>query len=486
MDVFYLKYRPQKFSELDGINARDELIKIVKSGKAPHSFLFAGPRGTGKTSAARILAKFLNCPNVKSGNPCGKCDVCLEIERGAGLDVLEIDAASNRGIDDIRDLKEKISFQPLRSKNKVYIVDEVHMLTREAFNAFLKTLEEPPVHAYFIFCTTNPEKIPDTVLSRLTVIEFPKGKKEEIVGALERVVKGEKIKVDKKVLEMIAEAADGSFRDAHKVFYQLWIESGKKIDLKKAERFLGHFNKLKPDQFLTLLAEKKLAQALSLAEELEEKGVNFEDYLKKIAHILKDVLLNKFGAIDKPEKEVVSLSSLLSEEDIIELNELTIKANFDQKTTVLSQLPLEMMAVSYLKGARKSVDETNDEKVVFKQVEKPRSSRSVNDVDISEIAASWGKVLEAVRPKNHSVGALLRACRPVRIEDNYLVLEVFYSFHKDRLSDIRNREIVEEGLRTVFGCDWRLKCVLGEKLAPKSEVKSEDELYDIAKDIFGE
>jgi DNA polymerase III subunit gamma/tau len=512
MDVFYLKYRPKNIDELDLISVRERLSKIVKQGSLPHSFLFSGPKGTGKTSAARILAKFLNCSNLKGYKSCGKCETCLEIDRGEGLDVVEIDAASNRGIDDIRELKEKISFQPLRTKNKVYIVDEVHMLTREAFNAFLKTLEEPPNHAYFIFCTTNPEKIPATILSRLTIIEFSKGSIDEISNCLKRVAKGEKIKIDEKSLEMISKISDGSFRDAHKIFYQLWTESEGKISLDKTQKFLGYFQELEPEKLLEMMAKNKLRESLDLAEKLEKKGVDFEDYLKKTAQILKNMLLAKFGVKENYGPEVVSLAGLFTEKDIIILSRLVITANLEQKTAVVPQLPLEMMVVSFLQ--KNSANNSGEKKIDSKPLKEPKPtkeedksiSKSVENgkekqpkkevVDVVGIVANWDKVLEAVKPMNHSVGALLRACRPAGIEDNCLVLEVFYPFHKDRLSDMRNRRIVEDGLKTVFGHDWRLRCVLAEKPAESiekldrskisSKPKTEDELYDIAKDIFGE
>ncbi|PIV01497.1 DNA polymerase III, subunit gamma and tau, partial [Candidatus Shapirobacteria bacterium CG03_land_8_20_14_0_80_39_12] len=186
---FYLKYRPQKFLDLDSSEAREELLKIFKSEKIPHALLFSGPRGIGKTSAARIVAKAVNCEKVQSTEykehrefePCNQCDSCISITNGTNVDILEIDAASNRGIDDIKELREKIKLSPASAKYKVYIIDEAHMLTPEAFNALLKTLEEPPKHAIFILCTTDPEKLPKTIISRCQRINFKKASNKEIV-----------------------------------------------------------------------------------------------------------------------------------------------------------------------------------------------------------------------------------------------------------------------------------------------------------------
>src|SRR5260221_3257151 len=195
--TLYLKYRPQIIDELDLTQVRDTLKKIIASGEIPHGFLFSGPKGTGKTSSARILAKVINCENLPAGGePCNNCEACLSIIKGTNIDVIELDAASNRGIDDVRSLKETIMLAPSASKKKGYIIDEAHMLTTEAANALLKTLEEPPAHVIFILATTNPEKLPGTVRSRLVNVAFQKASHEEIKRQISRVAKGEKLKIE--------------------------------------------------------------------------------------------------------------------------------------------------------------------------------------------------------------------------------------------------------------------------------------------------
>lgn len=224
--VFYLKYRPKKISELDSEVLRSRLENVL-SGKLPdkisHAFLFTGSRGLGKTSTARIIAKAVNCTKRKDNEiePCNKCDSCKSINNGSNLDVLEIDGASNRGIDEIRDLREKIRLSPLNSKKKIYIIDEVHMLTAEAFNALLKTLEEPPTHAIFILCTTELQKVPLTITSRCFHIKFSRATEGDLIGSFQRIIKGEGAKADKEALSEIAILSDGSFRDGTKILEEL-------------------------------------------------------------------------------------------------------------------------------------------------------------------------------------------------------------------------------------------------------------------------
>ena len=221
----YRKYRPGNFSGIVGQDAiRDTLLNAVKNGKVNHAYLFTGPRGTGKTSAARILAKTINCTSPKDFSPCEKCEICMEIKEGRLIDLIEIDAASNRGIDEMRDLKEKINFAPSRAKNKIYIIDEVHMLTKEAFNALLKTLEEPPDHVYFILATTEVHKIPETILSRCQRFDFKRIAEDTIVSHLKFIAKEEGVNAEDGALELIAYNADGGMRDAIGLFEKLIVD----------------------------------------------------------------------------------------------------------------------------------------------------------------------------------------------------------------------------------------------------------------------
>src|SRR3989344_9219205 len=229
--VFYRKYRPQTIEELDSREVREKLTSILLRPSSFHALLFTGPKGLGKTSAARIVAKAINCEKINDYSkgqklkgalePCNKCHQCTSITNGTNIDILEIDGASNRGIDEIRDLREKIKLSPAQALKKIYIIDEVHTLTTEAFNALLKTLEEPPPHVIFILCTTEPQKVPETIVSRCFHISFKLATQQELLSSFTRIAKKEKLDFEKEALSYIAEMSDGSFRDGVKILDEL-------------------------------------------------------------------------------------------------------------------------------------------------------------------------------------------------------------------------------------------------------------------------
>ncbi|MBI4991262.1 DNA polymerase III subunit gamma/tau [Candidatus Gottesmanbacteria bacterium] len=354
--VLYRKYRPQKISELDNAEIRERLTRVFSSSFIPHALLFAGPKGTGKTSAARIIAKVLNCEKRNSGSdlkrakgltladiePCNLCETCKAITEGRHLDIIEIDAASNRGIEEIRDLREKIKFAPVSAIYKVYIIDEVHMLTNEAFNALLKTLEEPPAHAVFILATTEPEKLPETIVSRCIRFNFKKASPSEILGCLERVVKGEKVNVTPDVLQLIAQTSDGSFRDATKILEQAILENA--LTSEKLNILLGRQN-LSVINFLKLLASRDTGKVLFEIVKMGENGINFRFLTEELLYLL-HVIPHAQHGIGK-EKISADLVTLLTKDEISRLIKLFSKVYVDLKTTSIPQLPLEVAVVEW-------------------------------------------------------------------------------------------------------------------------------------------
>lgn len=467
--TFYLKYRPQKIDELDLVDVQEGLGKVLRSGRVPHALLFSGPRGTGKTSAARIVAKAINCQS-KGQKPCNRCQICQEITSGSALDLIEIDAASNRGIDDIRNLREKIKLAPAQTKYKVYIIDEVHMLTPEAFNALLKTLEEPPAHAVFILCTTAPEKLPKTIISRCLRFNFRKAKTEEIIsGPLKRAVKGEGLKLEKGVLEEIAKSVDGSFRDAHKILEQLSF-GGKKITLKATKELLGKIESLAPEKLLAIMAKREAKPALEEIDRVVMIGGDLTVYVQEILDNLRLGLLAKVGMEGiTPAKEI----EVISLEELKELIRLFSRAANEIKTSPIPQLPFELVIVEWCSGEEKESNfaEASLDKEPAKN---PSSPGSLKDgiKRLNEIRNRWEELLAGVRPLNHSVEALLRAARPSKVEGEFLTLEVFYKFHKERLESEKCRAVVEEIAGQILGLPIKLRCVLGQKSAPQAQIEA--------------
>lgn len=342
--MFYLTYRPQTIAEIDNTTIKEQFLKLLQTKTIPHALLLTGAKGTGKTSTARIVAKAINCENnlfagkSNSIEPCNTCDNCKSITSGSSVDVIEMDAASNRKIDEIRDLIDKIHFLPIANRYKVYIIDEIHMLTKEAFNALLKTLEEPPASTIFIIATTEAEKLPKTIISRCIQFTFPKAKKDDVVHMLNRIANKEAITVEKSVLEFIAEHSDNSFRDAAKIFEQAVMQKALTID--QIREFVGLGSK--HIDILKLIEEKKLADILIFLEAYEKNGGDFKTLIETELDKLHDVLLKKNG-VDTGLMTDYNVSI----GEISKLIRLFQEAYNLQKGSPIESLPLEVAVVEY-------------------------------------------------------------------------------------------------------------------------------------------
>lgn len=359
--VLYRKYRPQQLADLDSESLRTSLNTILSSSYSPHAFLFSGPKGTGKTSAARIVAKILNCEKRKNSGsdlegakgltlnsniePCNVCESCLSITAGRHLDIIEIDAASNRGIDEIRELREKIKLAPVSAKFKVYIIDEVHMLTTEAFNALLKTLEEPPPHAVFILATTEPDKLLPTIISRCIRINFQKATVEEVKHSLKRVLGGEKLEVGEDVLSVIAQSSDGSFRDGTKLLEQALAEG--KLTLEGITVLIGR-DMTMVTAFMKLLSAKETKTILSEIENYVQKGVNIRFFVEDSVKLFHDLLLAGYNINEANVPE--ELKGLFQKDELIGLIKLFSRVYTELRNTSLPHLPLEVAAVEWCEG----------------------------------------------------------------------------------------------------------------------------------------
>ena len=454
--VYYRKYRPQTIADLDSKVLRDELYAFVGSGDIPQAFLFTGPKGLGKTSTARILAKVVNCekrnqeskkksktsnlnPETSGLEPCNTCTQCVSITNGNNIDVLEIDGASNRGIDEIRDLREKIKLSPVAATKKVYIIDEVHMLTTEAFNALLKTLEEPPPHAMFIFCTTEPHKVPATIVSRCFHVQLDKATDEDLVHAFSRIAEGEKLTITDEAYTSIAKLSDGSFRDGTKILEEIVLKNnGATIDAEIVEQL---YKTKSIDQAIAdlshALVKKDAAKGLDVVAGVVAWGVDMRFFLEQLLLYLDNDLLQLVGVRPATKGQRPATFTL---EDIRSIVPLLLKAYEDTKFTPVAQLPLELAIIEAttsqlpITNYELPVKEEKPEKIISEP--KPSPSRPVQaEADDQRPATNfdWSAFIRQVNAKNQIVAGLLRSCSLKSIDGNGMVIETAYQFHKDKL-----------------------------------------------------
>lgn len=504
--VFALKWRPSTFDEIIGQGHIVSILKnAIEKNRLAHAYIFAGPRGVGKTSTARILAKALNCKEGPTAIPCQRCPACKDITGGRSLDVIEVDGASNRGIDEIRALRENVKFAPASAKFKVYIIDEVHMLTTEAFNALLKTLEEPPGFVKFIFATTQPHKVIATILSRCQRLDFRRIPVVDIISQLERIVKKESIKIDQEVLFAIARSSDGSLRDAESILDQLTSISEDKVTLKDVISVLG----LVEQEALFLITDKIIQKdpkgALGLFNDLIEEGKDISVLLSNLIEHFRNLMVAKITVgdsrlIDLPKEiceKLLEQSKIFSLEEIF--NAFNILVNTQDMARRLNSLriPLEISLVRLAHSKEKTASYTPAQlkpksipkpvplqpQPVKEEVSDPGSSQLISFESIKE---AWHKLIGNLERIKMSVATYLNDGRPVKIKENVLTVSFpkNYSLHKESLERKDNKDLVENIMSEIFKAKMKVNFILSKEEAEKDDnknhpfVQSALELFD--------
>ena len=487
------------------------LSKEVKTGKTVHAYLFVGPRGTGKTTTARVLAKALNCIKLnENGDPCDRCVPCVSIREGNYPDLIEIDAASNRGIDDIRDLRDKVRLAPSRGKRKIYIIDEVHMLTSEAFNALLKTLEEPPKNVTFILCTTESHKVPETIKSRCQVFKFKRATTGQIVARLQNIAKKEKFKINEDSLKKIASASSGGFRDAENFLQQ--VSEG---DL-NIEALLSISSKETYIEFVGYLLDKDTPKAINIINKVFEEGIDLYLWTGELLKYLRELLFIKSGSLSLLEElteevlaEVKKQAKGVELPWLVDVIRQLLETQKETRSSSISQLPLELFIVGVCADGEKQSDSQDEEeeedgeegkakvgervspvppklalKAILEQEKKAKVGHvsqvatkklpvsKKNLITVEKLDEKWKEFLKQSKELNHSINALLKSGKALSIEGNSIIFEVFFPFHKERLESPKSRKMVEELLEEVYGIPLKVRCVLSKEKKPvKEELK---------------
>lgn len=475
--TLYRKYRPSSFSEVSGENEIVKSLKLsLKNKSMAHAYLFSGPRGVGKTTIARLIAKGVNCLNLKeNGEPCNECKNCKAINEGRFSDLIEIDAASNRSIDEIRSLKEKINYQPVEGLKKVYIIDEAHMLTKEAFNALLKTLEEPPAHVIFILATTELEKILPTIISRCQRYDFKPLDLEEMKSGLEHILKEENLSMTDDVYPVIYENSSGSMRDSISILERLIVTAnGKEINLKIAEDTLGITPSSRIKIFLNKILNENEYDIINELESLANESFDIELFFKDLAKYCKNAILKKELDIDKGLKIISTIYDVIGKfkfEDDKKLVGYVIVAEIlsNTKQTVVKVVTTTQTNVN---PTNSSIEETKKNKVNIK-------------LTISDVKNNWNSILAEANNKRLSYRAFLMGANPVKIENNTLFINYDrkFKFAKEQMETPEYSQEFTKIVREFFNEDnLEIKYeVVGQK---KDEENNNSEFFKKIENYF--
>lgn len=499
--VLYRKFRPDNFTDIKEQTVITQVLRTaITQKRIAHAYLFTGTRGIGKTTMARVFAKAINCTNPQDGNPCNTCESCVAFNRGTNVDLIEIDAASNRGIDDIREIKEKVNFAPTMSQYKVYIIDEVHMLTKDAFNALLKTLEEPPSFVVFILATTEVYKVPLTIVSRCQRFDFKNASMQQLKELLTEVSKEEGISIEDGAIDLISECAEGSFRDGLSILQKV-ASLDELITYNKVLEMLGLPDQQMLQSIIAAIVAGKGEEALDLFKQSLQTGLDPYQFNKNILKILEKklitlsqkekipsdlsiqsvlALIKEFLTAEERLK-YAAVPSLIVENAIVtaSLSHTGISQSPSQESKkeepikrVAYDIPITIPKAASSSGKEhirqketdKEIPKEKTEKQSLENTESMKAISTGKNVSLDMICELWPSLVGKIMPENHHLGSFLSSAQPVAIEEGMIHLQVKYAFHKDRIEDIKSRELFALLCEQLFGTAFRPICEVNAKM----------------------
>ena len=510
--VLSLKWRPQAFDDVIGQDhVTKTLINAFKKDRIAQGYILTGPRGVGKTTTARIISKALNCPKTKDGIPCNSCNICQEITDGRNLDVLEIDGASNRGIEEIRSIREQIKYAPMNAPYKIFIIDEVHMLTNQAFNALLRTLEEPPSHGKFILATTDIHKVPSTIISRCQRFDFNRITETAICEQLSLILQEEGISADEESLSAISRKADGSMRDALSLMDQVIAFAGESIKIEAVSSVIGLIPIDIYFDYSESILEKHSAKMLKVLQIIRTAGLPLEDVALGLIHHFRNLIVGSINGgedllelNDDHKKRYSENAKLWNGKDLLRMSNVLNELEFSLKRVTHPSIHFEITAMKCLemdtsisitellsgeesKNIKKNFEPINqtgteDQSLPASEQEDPMAQKAEkvsvkkppaqhNNITLEEIEKKWSKFVEKINQERPSIGTILAHSNPYELNGNLLVIKV-YNLPKFSVGNLeRNNQVIEKFIKEHYGVSLKLKAIISDEVEPEKNVE---------------